>query len=266
MPTYLLYLSIVVPTILISLGIALYVFQERLIFHPETLSNIFEFKFDQPFEEINYTTDDGNMINALLFKVDNPRGIVYYHHGNADNLIYWGARAVDFTSKGYNILMYDYRGFGKSSGKIKNERMIFSDALMIYKRLLYDYKERDIILYGTSLGTGIAARLANENNPKILILETPYFNFYDVSKYHYPYLPNSILLHYQFKINKHLPEIKIPIFLFHGTEDLTVPYNSSERLVKLSKHATLITIQNGSHNNLNSFALYHEKLDEILNN
>ena len=135
---------------------------------------------------------------------------------------------------------------------------------MIYKKLLNNYKESELILYGMSLGTGIATKLALENNPKLLILETPYYNFYDVSKYHYPYLPTSILLHYQFKINKWLPQIKIPIYLFHGTEDETVPYNSSERLVKLADNIKLFTIKDGSHNNLNTFQEYHLGLEEVL--
>lgn len=264
MPNYLLYIAIIIPSILISLGVALYVFQERLIFHPETLSLKYEFRFDQNFEELFYTTEDGNNLNAIIFKVESPKGLIFYQHGNAGNLEYWGVKAIDFTQRGYNVLMYDYRGFGKSTGKIKNESMIYNDALMIYKKLLYDYKERDIIVYGTSLGTGIACRLAHENNPKSLILETPYFNFFDVSKFHYPYLPNSILLHYRFKNNKLIPEINIPIYIFHGTEDKTVPYNSSLRLAKLSKKIKLFTIQNGSHSNLNTFHFYHEKLDEIL--
>ena len=160
--------------------------------------------------------------------------------------------------------MYDYRGFGKSSGKIKNEKMLYNDALMLYKKLLYDYKERDIIVYGMSLGTGIAAMLAHENNPKMLILETPYYSFYDVAKFHYPYLPNSILLHYKFRTCKLLPEMNMPVYLFHGTEDETVPYNSSERLLKLSDNITLFTIKDGSHNDLNTFHDYHDGLKRIL--
>lgn len=249
---------------LIGLGIAVYIFQEHLIFYPEKLSDKYHFNFEDNFEELTFKTDDGETISALLFKAKKSKGIIYYHHGNAGSLESWGLRAVDFTSKDYDVLMYDYRGFGKSSGNIKNEKMLYNDAVMIYKKLLYDYKERDIILYGTSLGTGIATKLAHDNHPKILILETPYYNFYDVSKFHYPYLPNSILLHYQFKTDKLLPQITIPIYLFHGTEDETVPYNSSERLVVLSDNIKLFTIQDGSHNNLNTYHDYHNWLEEIL--
>lgn len=249
---------------LISLGVVIYIFQERLIFYPEKLSNKYKFKFDIPFEELNYTMPNGDVINALLFKATNTKGIVYYHHGNAGNMQNWGQRAIDFTSRGYNVLMYDYRGYGKSTGKIKNEKMLYKDALMIYNKLLANYKEENIIMYGMSLGTGIATKLAHEKEVKALVLEAPYFNFYDVSKYHYPYLPNSILLHYQFKTNKCLPDIKFPIYLFHGIEDETIPYNSSERLAKLSNNISLTTIKNGSHNDLNTFEAYQKKMNEIL--
>lgn len=265
MPKILIYIIIIVPAILIGLGIAVYLFQERLIFHPEKLSDKYKFIFDTPFEEKTYTTEDGNILSALLFKVENSKGIVFYHHGNAGNLETWGQRAIDFTSRGYNVLMYDYRGFGKSTGDIKNEKMLYSDATLIYKELLFDNKERDIVVYGTSLGSGIASYIAFNNHPSKLILETPYYNFYDVAKFHYPYLPNSLLLHYQFKTNQFLPKIKSDIYLFHGTEDETIPFSSSERLSSLSDKITLFTIKNGSHNNLNTFHDYHEGIDAILN-
>lgn len=264
MPKAVLYLIIIVPAVLIGLGIAVYIFQERLIFHPEKLSEKYEYPFKEKFEELTFKTSDGENINALLFQVKNPKGVICYHHGNAGSLDGWGERAKDFTQLGYDVMMYDYRGYGKSSGSIKNEKMIYGDAVMIYSEVLKRYNESEVIIYGASLGSGIAAHLAHDNNPSLLILETPYYNFYDVSKFHYPYLPNSILLHYQFKTDKFLPQIEVPIYLIHGTEDKTVPYNSSQRLVKLGANISLFTIKNGSHSNLNTFDEYHIKLKEIL--
>lgn len=264
MPKILLYIIIVVPAILIGLGIAIYLFQERLIFHPEKLSAKYKFVFETSFEERKYQTLDGNEISALLFKVENSKGVVFYHHGNAGSLESCGVRAIDFTSRGYDVLMYDYRGYGKSSGNIKSEKNLYADAALIYKELLYDYKERDIVVYGISLGTGIASYITYHNNPSKLILETPYYNFYDVAKFHYPYLPNSLLLNYQFKTDQFLPKIKSKVYLFHGTEDEMIPYNSSERLAKLSNNISLFTIKDGSHNNLNTFQKYHKWLGEVL--
>lgn len=265
MPKYLLYISIIVPSVLVCLGVVIYLYQEYLIFYPEKLSEKHIFKFNQPFEEFTIQTPDKENINVLMFKAENAKGLVYYHHGNAGSLEHWGLKAIDFTSRGYDVLMYDYRGFGKSTGKIKNERMLYKDAVLIYNEIEKRYRFDKIIFYGISLGSGIAAKLAHELTPNKLILETPYFNFYDVSKFHYPYLPNSILLHYQFKTNKWLPEIKVPIHLIHGTEDETVPYEMSVRLKKLGENIDLCTIEYGSHNNLNTFEEYQKYLDKVLN-
>ncbi len=264
MPNFLLYILISIPAILLGVCLGFYLFQEHLIFHPERLSEKYKFNFDGDFKEQFFKTEDGNTLSALFFKAENSKGVIFYHHGNTGNLETWGLKAIDFTTKGYDILIYDYRGYGKSTGKIKSEKMLFSDASLIYKELLYNYKERDIILYGTSLGTGIASYIAHKNHPGILILETPYCNFYDVAKFHYPYLPNSILLNYHLKTDKYLPKVKAKVFLFHGTEDETVPYVSSQRLVELSENITLFTINEGSHNNLNSYHDYHNWLGRIL--
>jgi pimeloyl-ACP methyl ester carboxylesterase len=261
---FLLYIVILIPAILLGICLGFYLFQERLIFHPERLSEKYKFNFDGDFKEQFFKTEDGNTLNALFFKAENTKGVIFYHHGNTGNLESWGLKAIDFTTKGYDILIYDYRGYGKSTGKIKNEKMLFSDATLIYKELLYDYKERDIILYGASLGTGIATYLAHKNHPGKLILETPYCNFYDVAKFHYPFLPNSILLNYHFKTDKYLPKVKGEVFLFHGTEDETVPFDSSLRLAGLSENITLFTIKEGSHNNLNTYYDYHDWLGNVL--
>ena len=264
MQKILIYILIFLPAILIGLGIAVYMFQEHLIFHPEKLSAKYKFSFDIPFEEKVFDTPDGNSLSALMFRTKKSKGVIFYHHGNTGNLELWGQRALDFTSRGYDVLMYDYRGYGKSTGDIKNEKLLYADATLIYKELLGAYKEQEIVVYGTSLGTGIACYVAYNNHPSKLVLETPYYNFYNVAKFHYPYLPNSLLLNYQFKTNQFLPKIKSDVYLFHGTEDETIPYRSSVRLAKLSDEITLFTIKDGSHNNLNTFKNYHQNLDEIL--
>lgn len=265
MPKVFLYISIIVPSVIICLGAVIYIYQERLIFYPDKLSEKHIFKFSTPFQEFFYKTPDGEKINALLFTVAHPKGVIYYHHGNAGSLEHWGAKANDFIARNYDVLMYDYRSFGKSTGKVKNEKMLHSDAKLIYNELLKSYDKDKIIFFGISLGSGIAAKLAHEITLKKLILETPYYNFYDVSKYHYPYLPNSILLHYQFKTNQWLPEIKVPIHLIHGTEDETVPFEMAVKLERLGKNIDLCRIVNGSHNNLNTFPEYQSYLNQVLN-
>lgn len=264
MPNWLLITIISVPAALLGIFAAFYYFQEFLIFHPEPLPFEHEYAFPGEFEERNYVLGKGVVLNALLFKTPSPKGLIFYIHGNAGNLDSWGERAEDFTRLGYDVFMYDYRTYGKSTGRIRNERVMHKDARVLLEKLLVDYRLEDVVIYGTSLGTGIAAQLAVKFSAAKLCLETPYFNFYDVARFHYPYVPNSWLLKYNFSTNKNLVKVACPVFLFHGTSDKVVPYNSSERLAALSPNIKLYTFPNGLHSNLRTFDEYHEALQQIL--
>ncbi len=264
MPKALIYILLIIPALVAGVLLTIYTFQENLIFYPDKLSDAHRFIFDSTFEEITFEVDREIFISALHFKTEKPKGVVYYHHGNAGNLQGWGQSAGHFVSRGYDVLMYDYRGFGRSTGSIHNERMLHQDAQILYEHLLKQYKEENIILYGVSLGTGIAAKLASIHKPAKLILETPYYSFFQVSKFHYPYLPTSLLLKYKLNTYRYLKDVNCPIFLIHGTDDLVVPYESSIMLKKAVPNCELITIVGGSHNDLSSFSEYTRALAQIL--
>ena len=241
--------------------------QENMIFYPEALPPDFHYSFPARFEEITLSVD-GAAINALHFKTDNPKGAIIYFHGNAGNLRGWGEVALDFTRLSYDVLIPDYRGYGKSTGKIQSEEMLHRDAAVAYNYLKDRYIENQIIIYGRSIGTGIAAYLAKETRPRMLILESPMFNMQDLAKYHYTFMPAmlvSLILKYPMRTDLWIADLPCPVYLFHGTADDIVPYSSSERLIKLIKtDGRLITIPGGGHNNLSDFPLYHEELERIL--
>ncbi len=238
--------------------------QENYIFYPEKLPSNYSYSFPVPFEEINFETDDKVIINGLLFKVKDPKGVVFYLHGNAGSLNSWGHLYEDFTVRGYDVLFVDYRSYGKSTGDIENEEQLHSDARVVYRRLVAKYGEERVIVYGRSLGTGIATRLAAEKNPKTLILETPFFNFSDVAKHHFPFLMAGLTLKYRFENHKYLPEVSCPVYIFHGTNDKTIPYVQSSRLSRLSDNVKFYTLEGGAHNNLSGFTQYQDALDDIL--
>jgi alpha-beta hydrolase superfamily lysophospholipase len=245
----------------------LYFGQESLIFHPERLSASYRYTFPGRFEELMWDVD-GVKINALHFRVEHPKGAVLYFHGNAGSLRDWGEVAGEFTSRGYDIVMPDYRGYGKSTGKIKNEDMLHQDAAVAYRYLQKHYREDAIVIYGRSIGSGLAVCLAKSSKPRMLILESPFYSLRDVAQYHYPFLPSEFLdriLRYPMRSDLWIPEVACPIYLIHGTEDEVVPYSSSQKLLKLIKtNGKLIAIENGGHNNLGDFKLYQEQLDQIL--
>ena len=241
--------------------------QEGFIFYPEKLPSDYRFDFSVPFEEITLPVE-GAAINALLFKAAKPRGVVLYFHGNAGSLRSWGDVAVEFTGRDYDILIPDYRGFGKSTGSITSEAALLQDGTAAYEFLARHYPEDRIVLYGRSIGTGIATHIAGIKQPKALILESPYFNLMDVASHHYPLIPVSLLeafLRYPLRTDRWIAKVPCRIYIFHGTADTTIPYRASERLLQLCKdRGRLIRLEGGDHNNLADFALYQEQLGMIL--
>lgn len=128
---------ITLPLILIGIiMILINSLQEKLIFFPEKIpSNYkYEFAFTDKFKEINYKPDKGVLINSLLFKSDKPKGLIFYLHGNAGSLKSWGNVAESFLKMNYDVLIIDYRGYGKSTGKI-SEKALYSDSIYIYNKI-----------------------------------------------------------------------------------------------------------------------------------
>ncbi len=242
----------------------MYFFQEKFIFHPQKLDDNFLFQFQQKYVEKFFVMQDGTKLNALLFKADNSKGLIFYLHGNSGSLKTCADIAKTFTDINYDILMLDYRGFGKSEGNLSNQEQIYSDIQTVYNQSKKGYDEKNIIVIGYSIGTGIAAELASHNNPKLVILQAPYYSLIDMMKRNYSYLP-TFLLKYKFETNKYITECKMPVIIFHGTKDDVVPYESSLMLKKhFKKFDTLITLKNQNHNNITQNIQYLNSIKSIL--
>ena len=242
-----------------------YFFQDYFFFRPEMLPKNFEYRYPFPFTEHTFEMEDGGVINALQFKVPNSQGVVFYLKGNSRSLKGWGKFAKDFVSKGYDFFMIDYRGFGKSKGR-RTESILLNDAQTVYKWLSKEYPEEQIVVYGRSLGSGIGARLASWNDPRMLILDSPYFSFYHQIRQYGWWLPLRYLLRYQLRTDQFIKKVTCPIYIIHGNKDRLISYAQGKRLHEISAdRSTLITIEGGGHNNLPNFPEYHEHLYDILN-
>ena len=239
--------------------------QDYFFFRPEILPRNFEYRYPFPFEEVDFEMEDGGQINGIHFRVPNAKGVVYYLKGNSKSVKGWGKFARDFVSKGYDFFMVDYRGFGKSLGK-RTEATLYNDAQVIYKYLKDQYGEENIIIYGRSMGSGIAARIASWNHPQMLILDSPYYSFlHQVKRYGF-WLPLSWLLKYKIRTDQFMRKIQSPVYILHGRKDRLIPYKQSEQLAKENPEKIyLIPIDEGHHNNLPSFPEYHEWVYDILN-
>lgn len=247
-------ISLLSIVIIIAWG-TFYFYQERLIFYPEFVRQDFKYPFNASFEELNLKSDDAS-INCLHFKIPNPKGVILYFHGNSGSLDSWGMLGEEFILTGYDFFIFDYRGYGKSTGP-RTEEAFHKDGQMVYDHLKKSYNENQIIVYGRSLGSGFATRAAMNNHPKSLILETPYYNFKTVAKHHFPFLPISFILRWNIRTDEWIKKVKCPILIFHGTKDEVIPYNQAIKLKELIKEEDrFITIQDGTHNNIPTYPEY----------
>ncbi len=248
----------------VALCVLFYFTQHLFFFRPEILSHSFTYQYPFPFDELNFETADGGRINAIHFKVPNARGIIYYLKGNSRSIKGWGKFAKDFLSNGYDFFMMDYRGFGKSRGK-RTEAKLFDDAQQLYKWIAAHYPEDQIVIYGRSLGTGIAARIASWNKPRLLILDSPYRSFYrNCSRFAF-FLPLKWLLRYNLRTAEYLGSVTCPAHIIHGTSDRLVSFRQSEELKALHPDkVNLHPIDGGHHNDLPDFPEFFELLYDIL--
>ena len=243
----------------------LYYLQDYFLFKPEKLPQDFQFFYEhQIVEEYNLQTPDGANINGLHFAADNPKGVVLYLKGNSKSIKGWGKYAVDFTRHGFEVIMLDYRGFGKSTGR-RTQKAIFEDLQLVYNKLKEHVLERYIIVYGRSLGSGFATKLASQNHPRMLILESPYYSLTKVASRYIPFMPLSLLIKFPLPTYKWIKYVKCPIHIIHGSKDRLIPFKSSLKLSQLNpKNTTIYTVIGGGHKNLNNFESYHKMLGEIV--
>ncbi|MBC8110962.1 MAG: alpha/beta fold hydrolase [Verrucomicrobia bacterium] len=248
----------------VAVCVVAYFIQERFIFKPEKLPQNFVYKYDDPFEELWFEPETGVKINGLHFTLKNAKGLLIYFHGNTRSIKGWAKYVRDFTVHGYEVVLIDYRGFGKSTGK-RTEANLYKDAQFVYDSFRQKYEENQLVVYGRSLGSGFAAKLASENQPKMLILDAPYYSFKRLTKRFLPFLPIGYLLRFSIRTDIWVKYVRCPIYIIHGTKDWLIPFRSSVELASEAPLNTrLVPIYGGGHNNLSTFAEYHKNLGDIL--
>lgn len=249
------------------IGIALYYLQEKFLFHPEKLPAGYSWKFDVPFKELNIPFNEKDTVNMVkFFPTDSVRkGVVIYYHGNKENIGRYAKFVTLFTANGYEVWMQDYPGYGKSAGT-RTEKKMYEQAMALYTMAAGKYGRDSIILYGKSLGTGIAAYVASQITCKRLILETPYYSIPDLFGCYAFIYPTQRMSTYKIPTNEYLQLVNYPVTIFHGTDDGVIPYRCASKLKKVLKPTDeFITIEKGTHHNLAGFDLYKNKMDSLLN-
>ena len=249
-----------------AIGIALFYLQEQFLFHPSVIDRNIPWKFDVPFEEVDLAINETDTVNLVKFFPAGSvrKGVVLYFHGNRDNIGRYAKFSSNFTKYGYEVWMEDYPGFGKSVGN-RTEKVLYEQAAQLYKLALSKYEADSIVIYGKSLGTGIAAYTAATGKARRLILETPYYSIPSLFSCYAPIYPNSRMATYKIPTYAYLSDIKYPITVFHGTDDGVIPYRNAERLKEVLKATDeFITVEGGTHRNLNDYPMFQKKLGLLL--
>jgi len=243
----------------------LFVVQEDLIFNGTTLPADHHFDFDVPFREININVDGGK-ISSLIFRQPNPRGLVFFLHGNGGNLETWTTNVEFYQRINYDMYMLDYRGYGKSTGEIESERQLHDDVRAAWDVVSANYANKPIVIYGRSLGAALAAKLARDVDSDLVVLVSPFTSMVSMAKRQYPYVPASVL-RYPLRNDEIIEEIEAPILLVHGDADTFIPIEHSVALQKLAQPTVrLLTIEGANHSNIHQQESYILGLTEALPN
>jgi alpha-beta hydrolase superfamily lysophospholipase len=186
----------------------MWVGQEKMLFAPEVLPANHHFRVGNDVHEVAIDVQ-GAKLSALHMRLPNPRGVVFYLHGNTGSLERWFVDAGFFRRANFDLFMLDYRGYGKSSGRIESEAQLHSDVRAAWQSIAPLYEGKRRVVYGRSLGTALAAQLAAAVKPELTVLVSPYQSMEAVVGERYPWVP-SFALRYTLRTDKAVLQMRTP--------------------------------------------------------
>ncbi len=231
---YNLFLISLVVLVYLSVTLGLYFFQRNLLYHP-TENNYFGDKLTVKIEKVNIKTDDNIDLIAWYHKKDNTKfKTILYLHGNAGSLENRIHKINHFNDMNINFLLLSWRGFNGNAGK-PTEKGLYEDARSAVNWLINDgINEENIIIYGESLGTGVATEIAQNRKFAGIILESPFTSMIAAGKSKYPIFPIKLLLKDKYESDKKIQNIISPILVMHGEADKIVPFWMGEKIFQLA--------------------------------
>lgn len=234
------------------LAVALFFYQPNLLYFPDFPTRKIEATpeiLGLDYEPVTLSTSDNERLDAWFVPVAAARGTVLFCHGNAGNISHRLDSIRLFHELGLSVLIFDYRGYGQSTGK-PTEKGTYRDADAAWQYLVEQrgIPAERIILFGRSLGASIAADLATRQTAAGVILESAFTSVPDAAATLYPWLPVRWLSRYQYNTRKLVADIHSPVLIVHSREDEIIPYSNSERLYAAAKEPKQFLVLRGGHN------------------
>ena len=225
----------------------LYVFQRGLMYFPDRARTApAAAGLPQAAEEL-LKTDDGETVIAWHVAPRGEQPVVLYFHGNGGALRLRAGRFAALTADGTGLVALSYRGYGGSSGA-PSEAGLIADARAVYDFAIARYPAERLVLWGESLGSGVAVALAAEKPVGKVVLESPFTSAVDVAAAIYPFAPVRYLMKDQFRSDERIAAVQAPVLILHGTHDTVVPIRFGERLHSLVRGPSrFMRFDGGSH-------------------
>lgn len=234
------------------------VLQSRLIYFPTREYHSTPKDIGLPFEDLTLTTADKISIAAWYVPADPGNLTIIFCHGNAGNISDRLVTLQILNRLGLNVLIFDYRGYGRSTGK-PNESGTYQDAETAWRYLVETRGANPgrIVLVGRSLGGAVAIELASRHTPAALVVESTFTNLIDIGRLHYPLLPVRWLLTYEYDSMSKVSHIRCPKLFIHGEFDELIPPDNGRRLFDAAAEPKTWLLTPGGHND-GGFTYSHE--------
>jgi pimeloyl-ACP methyl ester carboxylesterase len=236
---------------------AVYWRQEALLFEPAVLPPSYRFAIDDT-REVRIEVP-GATLSALHLRLPNPQGVIFFLHGNGGNLASWFTNPAFYRRVNYDLFMIDYRGYGKSTGRIESEAQLRADVRRAWEWVAPHYAGKPNVIYGRSLGSALAGGLAAEVQPALTILVSPYCSMGELARLHYPLLP-TWLLRYPLSTCSDVARLHTPLLLLHGEQDTLIPITQSEKILARAPQAELVRVAGAGHNDVHRYDAYTQSL------
>ena len=228
-----------------------YVAQGSLVYYPQMGREIATTPaaVGLTYEDVTIATDDGEKLNAWWLPAANARGAVLLFHGNAGNISHRIDYARMFGALGYGTLLVDYRGYGKSTGT-PTEEGTYRDALASWRWLTgtRGLRERDIVIFGESLGGAVATWLAERHAPRALVIASTFTSVPNLGAEIYRFLPVRLLSRIKYDTLKSLPNVRAPVLVIHSRGDDIIPFSHGEKLYAAAREPKEFLELRGGHN------------------
>ncbi len=238
----------------------MFLFQRSLLYFPSKEKIDVTYYSKTGLKEVKFTTSDGLLLKSLFKKpASQEKYTILIFHGNAGHIGHRVNKFKSFIENGYGLLLLEYRGYGDNPGK-PTEKGLYEDGLAALNFLTkQNISAEKTILYGESLGCGIATKLSKETAFKAIILEAPYTSITDVAQHHYWYIPVKWLILDSYDIIGIIDKIKSPLLLIHGEKDNIINIKFGKKVFNSAPEPKeYIYIPNAGHNNLYEFDLYEK--------